>query len=363
MKISQDNIYKQLEAITIPQYGKSIIDLGMIKDLQGDNHQISLTLSLPISLRHLKDSLPQKINAAIQERFYDIEVNINTEIQVEPQKPSAMQGIGLQNVKYSIAIASGKGGVGKSTVTANLARALAQSGYKVGVMDTDIYGPSMSMMLGTNQKPQVTENKKLLPVEINGIKLVSMDMFSQADSAVIWRGPMASQMVQNFLNQVLWGALDYLLIDLPPGTGDIHLTLTQSANLSGALVVTTPQEIALLDVRKGIQMFEKVSVPILGIVENMSYFICDSCDKKHSIFQQGGGSRVAQKYGIPLIAQIPINPQVCSAGDNGLETEAQSDISQVFLKLAQSLVTQLSELQTTEGLKSFNYNWSEIPQA
>jgi ATP-binding protein involved in chromosome partitioning len=283
-----------------------------------------------------------------------------------PPKPS--RNALLQDVRHIVAVASGKGGVGKSTATANLAVALAEGGAKVGVLDADIYGPSMSLMFGVVKAPEINENKKLVPVTVRGIKVVSMAMFDEGEKPVVWRGPMVSQMIQNFVFNVVWGELDYLLIDMPPGTGDVQLTLTQSAPLSGAVILTTPQEVSALDAKKGLKMFQKVNVPVLGIVENMSHFICDGCSKKHYIFRQGGGRRISESLGVPFLGEIPLEPEVAEGGDAGtpiVERRPDSPAARAYKAVAAAMVAAL-KIQTEERaglLGEFSLKWQEIPEA
>ncbi len=222
----------------------------------------------------------------------------------------------IPGVKHVIAVSSGKGGVGKSTVSVNLAVAMGMSGAKVGLLDADIYGPNIPMMMGIDKTPEQKDGK-ISPAESHGIKLISMGFFVPEDQAVVWRGPMVHTAIQQLFRDVLWGELDYLLIDLPPGTGDAQLTLSQLVSLSGAITVTTPQEVALHDVRKGMMMFEKVNVPLLGIVENMSYFVCGHCGERTEIFAHGGGERAAETLGVPFLGRVPIDPAIREGGDTG----------------------------------------------
>jgi len=222
----------------------------------------------------------------------------------------------IPNVKHVIAISSGKGGVGKSTVAVNLAVALSLAGAKVGLMDADIYGPNIPMMMGVPKPPQQEEGK-IKPAEGHGVKVISMGYFVPEETAVVWRGPMVHTAIQQFFRDVNWGELDYLLVDLPPGTGDAQLTISQLVPLCGAVTVTTPQEVALHDVRKGVMMFQKVNVPLLGIIENMSYFVCGHCGERTEIFSHGGGERAAEKLGIPFLGRIPIDPAIRAGGDTG----------------------------------------------
>ena len=231
------------------------------------------------------------------------------------QQPQAKDNF-LPNVKHVIAVSSGKGGVGKSTVASNLACAFALTGAKVGLLDADLYGPNIPMMMGSTTGPEQKDGK-IVPVESYGVKLISMAYLVPEDAPLVWRGPMAHQYLQAFFRDVLWGELDYLLIDLPPGTGDIQLSLSQMVPLAGTITVTTPQEVALYDVRKGMAMFQKVNVPLLGIVENMSHFICGHCGERTEIFSYGGGERAAEKLGVPFLGRIPIDPAIRSGGDTG----------------------------------------------
>ncbi|OGQ26414.1 MAG: hypothetical protein A3B79_06955 [Deltaproteobacteria bacterium RIFCSPHIGHO2_02_FULL_50_15] len=253
----------------------------------------------------------------------------------------------LRQVKNVIAVASGKGGVGKSTVSVNLALALAQSGAKVGLMDADIYGPSMGMMMGLYETPEVTPDKRLVPLEKYGLQVISMGVLSGPDTPVIWRGPMVSNMIQQFLSVVAWGALDYMIIDLPPGTGDVQLTLTQQAPLAGAIIVTTPQDISLLDARKGLLMFDQVQVPVIGVIENMSTFICQHCQKPTDIFGKGGGRRISDFFGVPFLGQIPIDPSIVVGGDSGsplLIHQPDSQAAHAFRWAAENMAAELSVL-------------------
>ena len=247
----------------------------------------------------------------------------------------------IPGVKYVIAVSSGKGGVGKSTVAVNLAVAMALTGAKVGLLDADIYGPNIPMMMGVTKPPEQKDGK-IAPAESHGVKLISMGFFVPEDTAVVWRGPMVHTAIQQLFRDVLWGELDYLLIDLPPGTGDAQLTLTQLVPLTGAVTVTTPQEVALHDVRKGMMMFQKVNVPLLGIVENMSYFLCGHCGERTEIFSHGGGERAAAKLGIPFLGRIPIDPAIRDGGDSGtpiVVADPASLQSAAFREIAQRIIT------------------------
>ena len=248
----------------------------------------------------------------------------------------------LPGVKRVIAVASAKGGVGKSSVAVNLALALAEEGQRVGLLDADIYGPSLPTMLGVTEPPEVTEDRKIYPGQAHGMQVLSMGFLIDPEQAVIWRGPMVFSAVKQFLKDAMWEELDYLVVDMPPGTGDAQLTLVQQVPLAGVVMVTTPQEVALADVRRGVQMFRQVEVPVLGIVENMSYFLCPDNGKKYDIFGSGGGERVANQFDLPLLAQIPIESRIREGGDTGrplmLQGDAPKEARGVFLELAGQVI-------------------------
>src|SRR5881296_4119336 len=250
----------------------------------------------------------------------------------------------IPNVKHVIAISSGKGGVGKTTVAVNLAVALRLSGSTVGLLDADVYGPNIPMMMGV-PKPPEQQDGKIKPAEGHGVKVISMGYFVPEETAVVWRGPMIHTAIQQFFRDVIWGELDYLLVDLPPGTGDAQLTLSQLVPLCGAVTVTTPQEVALHDVRKGMMMFQKVNVPLLGLIENMSYFVCGHCGERTEIFSHGGGERAAEKLGIPFLGRIPIDPAIRAGGDTGMPIVVANPTSPqaaAFREIAQKIIAEVT---------------------
>ena len=259
--------------------------------------------------------------------------------------PAAQDAV-LPGVKHIIAVASGKGGVGKSTVSANVSVALAQTGAKVGLMDADIYGPNIPMMMGVPEPPE-KEGDKIKPAEAHGVKVMSMGFFVPEETAIVWRGPMVHTAIQQFFRDVLWGELDYLLVDLPPGTGDAQLSLSQIVPLTGVVTVTTPQEVALYDVRKGLMMFKKVNVPLLGVIENMSFFVCGHCGERTEIFSFAGGERAAQKFEIPFLGRIPLDPAIREGGDAGMPIVASvpdSPLTLAFQGAAKALQTRVQQL-------------------
>ena len=262
-----------------------------------------------------------------------------------PKNPGKQSVPGVKNI---IAVSSGKGGVGKSTVAVNLAVALAKRGAKVGLLDTDVYGPNVPIMVGVNEQPRVNEGgQKLLPLEAHSIKVMSLGFLNPGDKPVVWRGPMLHTAVKQFLYDVEWGALDYLIVDMPPGTGDAQLSLAQLVPVQGAVVVTTPQEVAMADVRKAINMFEQVHIPVLGVVENMSYFVCPNCSERHEIFGSGGGQTLANRYKTRLLGQIPLSPAVRESGDSGVPVVIglpDSPQAAAFLGVAEGVEDELAAL-------------------
>jgi ATP-binding protein involved in chromosome partitioning len=250
----------------------------------------------------------------------------------------------LAGVRNAVAIASAKGGVGKSTLSVNIAASLAAQGARVGLLDADIYGPSVPLMMGVSQEPVLSEGDRLLPVKAHGLSLMSIGFIAGQDAPVVWRGPLLAQALQQFLHQVEWGELDYLFIDLPPGTGDIPLTLSQTIALSGALIVTTPQNVALEDVERGIAMFEKVEVDVLGVVENMSYYLCPSCDKRHEIFGRGGGRAAAERLQIPFLGEVPLLGAIRVGGDEGKPAMVDSDAGHFFSDISAGVVEALRQV-------------------
>jgi len=353
-------VLEVLRKVIDPDFNQNIVELGFIEELRTDNGQVSFAVMLTTPACPIKEKFEQQCRDYVLALPWVNDVKVRMDSRTTSTLQTAAKDSLIHGVKNIIAVSSGKGGVGKSTVAANLAMSLSLSGAKVGLMDADIYGPSQILMFGIRESPKMDENKKLYPVSVmGGIRVVSMGMFADSDRATIWRGPMASQMIKHFIHNVHWGELDYLVIDFPPGTGDIQLSLTQSCPLSGAVVVTTPQEVSLLDVRKGLQMFETVSVPVLGVLENMSYFICDECTKKHFIFQDGGGKRIADALGLPFLGQIPIEPAISGSGDTGMPqvySHPNAESSRVFLEIAGKVATQLAVLSAFQNRAIQNFD-------
>ncbi|HXH72379.1 MAG TPA: iron-sulfur cluster carrier protein ApbC [Mariprofundaceae bacterium] len=311
--ITEADIRKALSGIIDPDFGKDIVTLGFVKDIRIDGGRAAFTIELTTPACPVKEQFRQQADAAVRALgFGNIDINMTSKVAAQPQV--AKQVPGVANI---IAVASGKGGVGKSTTAVNLAVALAQTGARVGLLDADIYGPSVPQLMNlAGMQPKVTD-KTIQPLENYGVKTISIGYMVEDDQAMIWRGPMVSGAVMQLLNDVAWGELDYLVIDMPPGTGDIHLTLAQRVPITGAVVVTTPQDIALLDCKKGITMFNKVNVPTLGIVENMSAFVCPHCGKTSHIFAEGGADRLAEAQNVEVLAHIPLDIEIRLNSDAG----------------------------------------------
>lgn len=361
--VTEEQVKDALRQVHDPDLHKDIVTLGFVKRVQIDPGRIRVEVELTTPACPVKEALQKQCEDAITAIALGYDVTVNMTARTRSSTPTYAEPVrgSLGAVRNIVAVASGKGGVGKSTTAVNLAFALAATGSKVGLMDADIYGPSVPLMTGV-KNPTEMQGNLVIPPEVNGIKMMSVAMFASAGQASILRGPMVAQIIRQFMTQVAWGDLDYLIIDYPPGTGDIQLTISQLAPLTGAVVVTTPQEVALIDVRKAVSMFETTKIPILGIVETMSYFICDNCDKKHDIFRQGGGAKVAKEFGLPLLAEVPLEAKVVALSDSGhpVVIEApESTVAKSYKDAAGKLAAQISILQQNnqEVLSHFAFDW------
>jgi ATP-binding protein involved in chromosome partitioning len=354
MKFTQEDVLKALSHVDDPDLKKDLVTLNMIKDVEVFSDTVKFTVVLTTPACPLKEMIRQDcINAIHTHLSPDIKADILMSSNVTS---SRVRGPLLPDVKNIIAIASGKGGVGKSTVTANLAVSLAQQGAKVGLIDADIFGPSVPVMFNCeHEQPtvqQVNGKNMIVPLEQYGIKLISIGFLSPDDNAVVWRGPMASSALRQFITETLWGPLDYLLIDLPPGTSDIHLTMVQTVPVTGALIVTTPQKVALADAKKGLGMFKQpqINVPVLGIVENMAYFSPPELpDKKYYIFGESGGANLSRQFDVPLLGQLPIEQEIRESGDSGYPVALKNtESSNAFRTLAESVAQQVAIRNATK---------------
>jgi ATP-binding protein involved in chromosome partitioning len=358
MAIREEDVLRVLSTVYDPDLGRDLVSLGMIRDLEISEKSISFSVVLTTPACPLREMLKNQCLEVVGKLGVEgVEININMTSSVTTTRMEDLPV--LPNVKNLIAIASGKGGVGKSTVTTNLAVALAESGAKVGVIDADIFGPSIPTMFGCEKEQpsvkRVDDKNWIIPVEKYGVKLMSIGFLSPGDNAIVWRGPMASSALKQFISDTDWGELDYLLFDLPPGTSDIHLTLVQTIPVTGAVVVTTPQKVALADAVKGVSMFQQpqINVPILGIIENMAYFTpLELPDNKYYIFGKNGGKELAKERNVPFIGEIPLVQSIRESGDSGEPVALKDEVSaRAFMTLAQNLAQQVA-IQNASGIKT-----------
>lgn len=367
MKIDKKEVLKALESITVPGEGQNMVESGAVRNIQifGDEVEIDVTIKNPSLQARKKTEV--EILKAIHKDVYEkakIKVNIKVDAPATPPKTNEIKGKPIPGIKNIIAVASGKGGVGKSTVTANLAVTLAKMGFKVGLLDADIYGPSMPIMFDVAQEKPLAVNidgkSKMKPVENYGVKLLSIGFFTQPNQAVIWRGPMASKALNQMIFDAHWGEIDFMILDLPPGTGDIHLSIMQSMPVTGAVVVSTPQEVALSDARKGVAMFQQdsINVPVLGIVENMAYFTpAELPDNKYYIFGKEGAKYLSEDLEVPFLGEIPLVQSIREAGDVGRPAALQTatPIEAAFEELTKNVVQQVVDrnknIPPTEAIK------------
>lgn len=339
MRVSEEQVTSALKSVKYPGFTRDIVSFGLVKSIQIDQGDVKVQLAVATN----DPNVPATIKKEAEHVLQSIAGVRSAKVLIDIQAPAGgtgatMAATRIPGVRHVIAVASGKGGVGKSTVAANLAVALERS--RVGLCDCDIYGPSISLMFGTRERPTATEENMIVPIEQYGLRLMSMGFLLDDASPAILRGPMVTRYTQQFLRQVEWGELDYLVLDLPPGTGDIQLTIVQTVALSGAIIVTTPQEVALIDARKAATMFEKVNVPVLGLVENMSYFLSPSDGKRYDIFGSGGGEREAKRLRVPLLGQIPIDIATREGGDRGIpivSEDRRSPVTAEFKRIAETI--------------------------
>lgn len=342
--LTKEQIIEAIRPVNDPEIGRGLVELGMIPNVEIDGRNVTVHVELTTPACPLRGKIADDLREALATLPDLGEVAFKWSSRVRPSGGGRSDAEPIKGVKNTIAVASGKGGVGKSTVAVNVATALAKAGASVGLLDADVYGPSIPLMMGTHDKPMM-RNQRIVPLEAHGVKLMSIGFILDPEKALIWRGPLVAQLITQFLNDVDWGELDYLVIDLPPGTGDVQLTLVQKIPISGAVIVTTPQEVALADAVKGLKMFQEVKTPILGIVENMSGFICPSCNEVHDIFGTGGGKRTAEQYGVELLGQIPLEPSVRAGGDEGtpvIVSHPDSATGQAFERAAERIAGRLS---------------------
>jgi ATP-binding protein involved in chromosome partitioning len=363
MTATHSAVLDALRPIVDPDFGKSIVDLGFVKNIEIESAAVSFEIELTTPACPVK----AEFEKAARERVLAldgvdrVDVTMTSNTRGRAVGNGASESEALPGVKNVIAVASGKGGVGKSTTALNLALAFRDTGASVGLMDADVYGPSLPLLTGVTERPEAVE-KTIHPNEGHGLKLMSMGFFLEENTPVIWRGPMVHGLIRQFLTDVEWGELDYLVVDMPPGTGDAALTLTQQAPLSGAVIVTTANDLSLIDARKGLKMFETVQVPVLGIVENMSYFVPpDLPDRKYYLFGEGGGERTAEELGVDFLGEVPIDPRIVEGGDTGrpiLVEAPESPAAQAFAHLAGKVARSLAVLaESTPPIADPNITW------
>ncbi|MXW43522.1 MAG: Mrp/NBP35 family ATP-binding protein [Candidatus Dadabacteria bacterium] len=343
MELNRERVIKVLKGVNYPGFNRDIVSFGLVKDILVEGSKVTLSIVLPKPDQKLQSTIEEEVRKAIFgiPGVEDLSMKIGSRPQKQITADADSEKSKLPDIKYYIAVASGKGGVGKSTIATNLSLAISKKRQKVGLMDADIWGPSAPLMMGISEKPRATADDKIVPIEKFGLKVMSIGFLVNEEDAVIWRGPMVHGAIKQFIEDVEWSGTDYLVIDLPPGTGDAQLSLAQTAPISGGVIVTTPQDVALVDVRRGILMFNKLNIPILGIVENMSYLDMPDVNGKIDIFGRGGGRRMAEKFEVPFLGEIPIDPRIRIGGDNGtpiVESDPQSAAGKAFFEIADRIL-------------------------
>jgi ATP-binding protein involved in chromosome partitioning len=344
MQVEQASVLDALKVVRDPDLNRDIVSLGFIKDLKIDGSRVSFTIELTTPACPVKDQMRDQARAAAMQVPGVASVDVTMSARVREAVGADGPRQALPGVKNIIAVGAGKGGVGKTTVSVNLAIALAKCGSKVGIIDGDIYGPNVPIMLGLKTQ-LVTDGQKIVPAEKYGLQVISMGFLTSDDAPIIWRGPMLHGALQQFFREVRWAALDYLVIDLPPGTGDVALSLSQTVPVAGAIVVTTPQQVSLADSRRAVAMYKKLNIPTLGVIENMSYFVCPECRHESDIFGNGGGERMASELGLPFIGRIPIYQPIREGSDAGVPlmiSEPDSVAARAFMAAAERTAAQVS---------------------
>src|SRR5437773_1341846 len=363
--VSEAAVLQALRAIRDPEAQQDIVALGLVRDVRITEADVSFTLAFTAQSPQAKATIHSMASRLVGQLpgVSRVQVKMSGGAREQPAAPAhgagAAHGAGpvrsaelIPEVRHTVAVSSGKGGVGKSTVAVNLAVTLSQTGGTVGLIDSDVYGPDVPLMLGARGRPGMFENR-IIPVEVHGLKMMSIGLLVNEREPLVWRGPMIHSFIQQMLRDVMWGALDYLVFDMPPGTGDAQLSLSQVIPLDGVVMVTTPQDVALLDVRKAVAMFQRLNVPIIGVVENMSVFACPHCGERTAIFGEAGGQRIADEYGVPLLARIPLDPETRAGGDSGMPITLRRPASPqaaAFRDLAAAVSRRLDELAPLKSL-------------
>jgi ATP-binding protein involved in chromosome partitioning len=343
-QVTEADVYGALAQVKDPDLHKDIVRLGFIKDLKIEGGAVSFRVVLTTPACPVREQLQEQSRAAVAQLPGVTSVSVTMDAEV-PKGRGFGEKLTVEGVRNIVAVSSGKGGVGKSTVAVNLAVSLARDGARVGLLDADVYGPNVPLMLGASKAQPVVERNKLVPNTAHGVKLISMAILKPGDEPMIVRGPILHGLVRQFLQDVQWGELDYLIVDMPPGTGDVQLSLAQLVPVQGAVLVTTPQEVALADVRRALRMFETVNVPVLGVVENMSYFVAPDTGTRYNIFGEGGGQRLSEEYGVPFLGSVPLGMQVREGGDKGVPVvvgDPESPQAEAFRAVAEEVARQVS---------------------
>src|SRR5205809_1014473 len=357
--VSEATVLQALRGIRDPEAQQDIVTLGLVRDLRIADAEVSFTLAFTTQSPQAKVTMHTMASRLVGQLpgVSRVQVKMGGGAREPAAAPAHGHGPAksaelIPEVRHTVAVSSGKGGVGKSTVAVNLAVTLSQTGGTVGIIDSDVYGPDVPLMLGARGRPGMFENR-IIPVEVHGLKMMSIGLLVNEREPLVWRGPMIHSFIQQMLRDVMWGALDYLVFDMPPGTGDAQLSLSQVIPLSGVVMVTTPQDVALLDVRKAVAMFQRLNVPIIGVVENMSVFACPHCGERTAIFGEAGGQRIADEYGVPLLARIPLDPETRAGGDSGMPITLRRPASPqaaAFRDLAAAVSRRLDELAPLKSL-------------
>jgi ATP-binding protein involved in chromosome partitioning len=344
---SPNDILNELKKIKYPGFSRDIVSFGLIKDIEVASSGVTVILTAASA----KPELVAEISNTVERTVAAMEGVSAVKLEIEQPAPARMAAAAMHRrpipaVRNIVAVASGKGGVGKSTVAVNLALAMASLGQRIGLLDADVYGPSVAMMVGTGDRVSITDQRRLVPLERFGIRYISMALFVADETPVIWRGPMVTKLEIEFLFNVQWGELDCLVLDLPPGTGDAQLTITQRVALAGGVIVTTPQELALLDVKRGVAMFQEVGVPVLGVIENMSYYLCRKCGHRHEIFGHGGGRHFAESLEVPFLGELPLVRELREGGDAAaplVTAHPEHPVAAAFRTIAGAVIGQLNQ--------------------
>ena len=343
--VTPQQVLDELKKVKYPGFARDIVSFGMVQDIEVGSTGVNVILAPTTAKEDVIHQIREAVATAVSRMPGVTAVDVTVTAPEQPQRRMEQGPAGVPGVSHVVAVASGKGGVGKSTVAVNLALALVRLGQRVGLMDCDVYGPSVPLMLGLHERPKSTEDRRIIPLQKFGLKIISLGLFVEDHTPIIWRGPMINKLLTQFLREVDWGELDYLVLDLPPGTGDAQLTIVQQVPLSGGVIVTTPQDVALLDVKRGVTMFQQVNAPVLGVIENMSYHICSGCGDRVEIFGHGGGEQMAKQFHIPLLGEIPLVRDIRETADTGTPiVVAQPDHpqSQAFRAIAERVVAEVT---------------------